>query len=459
MAARVLIIGGGITGLSAAYELVKAGERPLLLEAAPRLGGVIETGFVQDCVLEGGPDSFLAAKPAAAELIRELGLGHDLIGSRDESRVTYVVKAGRLVPLPDGLMMMVPTRILPMARSPLVSWGAKLKMAGEFFLKPAPADTPDRSVADFIRAHYGQEAVDYLAEPLLSGVYGGSVERLSVNSVLTRFVDLERKYGSLTKGVLAMRARAAGRGESGPLFLTLRRGLQQLVDALERIVRPAAEVIHAEARSIAWLGDRWSVVHSSGTLEAGRLILAIPAWRAGALLREVDRRLAELLEGIEYSSSVTLALGYRKDRSGPVPPGFGFLVPAAERKTLVACTFVGAKFSDRVPDTHHVLRCFLGGAGRENVLDWDDAEIIRTVRSELRQLLGWDAEPEFVQLRRWRRAMAQYAVGHAARMGEIAARLEALPALALAGNAYDGIGISDCVRTGRAAARSALAGS
>src|SRR5271157_4162766 len=203
-----IIIGGGITGLAAAYENAEAGRPAILLEARARQGGVIETETVEGCVVEAGPDSFLSTKRAGLELIHELGLGSEVIGSNDHSRVTYLVREWQSVPLPDGLMMMVPTKVLPLLRSPLLSWGTKLRMGFEYFRRPPRGPMADRPVADFIRDHYGQETVDYLAEPLLSGVYGGSVERLSVRSVLSRFVDLEGRYGSLTRGVLAERRRA-----------------------------------------------------------------------------------------------------------------------------------------------------------------------------------------------------------------------------------------------------------
>ncbi|GIU73784.1 MAG: protoporphyrinogen oxidase [Bryobacteraceae bacterium] len=455
--AATAIIGGGITGLAAAYELTKAGAEIVLVEAEPRLGGVIQTEVVEGCVLEGGPDSFLAAKPAAEELIRELGLGNELISSLDEQRVTYVVRSGRLVPLPDGLMMMVPTRVLPLALSPLLGWGTKLRMGLEYFRRPRPA-ARDRSVAEFIADHYGQEAVDYLAEPLLAGVYGGSPDRLSVESVLTRFAELERRYGSLTRGVLAARRAARARGgQTAPLFRTLKNGLAQLTEELEKRIRPRARIVHARALAVEACEGGYRVVLDGGEIQAPGVILACPAWAAGALVRGLDARLAELLEGIEYTSSVTLALGYRREDCGCIPPGFGFLVPARERRALVACTFVGAKFPYRVPETHAVLRCFLGGAGGETVLEQNDADLIRQVRAELKELLGWDADPRFTRLRRWRRAMAQYGVGHAHRVDEIRARLRAQPGLELAGNAYEGIGVPDCIRTGRAAARALLA--
>lgn len=454
---RAAIIGGGITGLSAAYELAQAGREAVLIEEQPSLGGVIQTEVVEGCVVEGGPDSFLSAKPAGEELARELGLGGDLIGSLDHQRMTYVVRGGRLVPLPDGLLMMVPTKVLPMALSPLLGWGTKIRMGLEILRRPA-GPGGDRSVAAFIEDHYGREAVDYLAEPLLAGVYGGSADRLSVESVLARFVELERRHGSLTRGVLAARRAARhGGAASAALFRTLRNGLAQLTAELERRIRPRCRIVHARATRVSRGAERYLIRVGDASLEAEQLIFACPAWQAGALLRGLDPRLADLLEAIPYTSSVTLALGYRREDCGPVPPGFGFLVPARERRALVACTFVGAKFPFRVPDTHVVLRCFLGGSGGEAVLEQNDEDLIRLVRAELKRLLGWDAEPCFTRLRRWRRAMAQYEVGHAARVSEIRALAAQHPGLYLAGNAYEGIGVPDCIRTGRAAARAVLA--
>ncbi|MBI5084652.1 MAG: protoporphyrinogen oxidase [Acidobacteria bacterium] len=454
---RTLIIGGGITGLSAAYELVKGGSKPTIIEAQPVLGGVIQTETVEGCVLEGGPDSFLAAKPAANELIREVGLGDQLIGSKDHERVTYLVKGGRLIPLPDGLMMMVPTRILPVAFSPLLSWGTKMRMGLEYFRKPPAVPMADRSVEEFITDHYGRETVDYLAEPLLAGVYGGSAARLSVNSVLTRFVELESKYGSLTRGVLEAKRRAPKGGAAAPLFQTLKGGLTQLTGELQRRIQGQSEVITGRAERVERRESGYSVRVNGEDIQADAVIMACPAWQAGALLGSVDERLAGLLEGVEYSSSITMALGYRREQCGRIPPGFGFLVPLKERRSLVACTFVGAKFPYRVPDSHVMLRCFLGGAGDEAILDWSDDDLVAVVRSELKRLLGWDAAPAFTRIRRWRRSMAQYPVGHAARVRQIREILTGLPGLEVAGNAYEGIGIPDCVRTGRAAARAVIA--
>lgn len=455
---RAIIVGGGITGLSAAYEFAKAGQPAILLESRPRLGGVIETETVEGCVLEGGPDSFLAAKTAGFDLIREVGLGSELIGSNDKSRVTYLVRGGRLVPMPDGLLMMVPTKILPMLASSILGWKTKIRMGLEYFRRPPTQEIPDRSVADFIADHYGRETVDYLAEPLLSGVYGGSVDRLSVNSVLTRFVELERQYGSLTRGVLAAKREREKASANGPasLFQTLKGGLAQLTRELESRIRGKIEIRQALAEGIETTPQGFSVRAGGEALEASSVILATPAWAAGALLRDMDPRLAELLEGVDYSSSATVAIGFRRSECGAIPPGFGFLVPACERRLLVACTFVGAKFPYRVPDGIVVMRCFVGGAGQEAVLELNDSEILQRIQGELQGLLGWTAQPMFTRIARWHRSMAQYTVGHGARLGSIRERLQDLPGLYLAGNAYEGIGVPDCIRTGRQAASEAL---
>jgi len=259
----IAVVGGGISGLSAAYALAKAGQPCTLIEKRPRLGGVIETGTWENCVLEGGPDSFLAVKPEALALARELGLGDEIISSNDHQRVTCIWKHGQLMEMPDGLMMMIPTKIPPMIFTPLLGWGTKIRMGLDFFRKPADEVPPERSVAEFIRSHYGQETVDYLADPLLSGVYGGTAEALSVDAVLPRFVDMERKYGSLTKGALAGRKNMPkGGGEA--LFKTLRRGLGSLVEAMEgklQGVRRVTGEVEALDRKESGAGWRLRVGH------------------------------------------------------------------------------------------------------------------------------------------------------------------------------------------------------
>ncbi len=444
-----IIIGGGISGLSAAYYLGKAGVTPVLVEKEARLGGVIQTETVDGCLIEGGPDSFLAAKPAAVDLIRELGLGGDLISSNDHLRVTYILRGGRMVPMPDGLMMMVPTKILPLVTTRLLGWGTKLRMGLELFRRPPSKPLPDRSVAEFITDHYGHEALDYLTEPLLSGVYGGDPAHLSAASVLTRFVDMETSYGSLTRGTLEARRRAPPRKAPAPLFQTLKRGLGSWVAELEKRVPPPTR---GEAETIERRGLDYRVRVSGQWMESDRLILACPSWQAARLVGTLSPALARLLASTTYSSSLTLGLGYRKADAASLPAGFGFLIPKRERERLVACTFVGTKFSHRVPDTHVLLRCFFGGQADEAILNESDEQLAAIARRELDRLFGLRADPLFLRISRWPKSMAQFTVGHQQRLKEIEARLAELPGLQVAGNAYTGIGISDCVRMGKEAA-------
>jgi oxygen-dependent protoporphyrinogen oxidase len=447
----VVIIGGGISGLSAAYYLAKAGIPSTLVERRPRLGGVIHTESVDGCVVEAGPDSFLSAKPAALELIHELGLGGELIGSNDHLRVTYVRRRGRLVPLPDGLMLMVPTRLAPMATTRLVGWRTKIRMGLECLRRPSPAAREDRSVAEFIRDHYGQEAVDYLAEPLLAGVYGGDPEQLSVSSVLSLFAEMEKKYGSLSRGVLAARRRRAHGAGKTPLFQTLKAGLGSLIRALSEAAASRLEVITDTAEAVERRGHGFAVRLAGGWLEAQAVVLACQAYEAGALVQSIDPELAASLSSVPYNSSITVSLGYDRSAFDGPQNGFGFLVPKRERRRLVACTWVGTKFPYRVPEDKVMLRCFLGGITEES-----DEALVGQIREELRQIMGVTAQPVFSRVHRWPRSMAQYTVGHHRRVEAMQARLKAIPGLHLAGNAYTGIGVPDCARMGRQAAESIL---
>ena len=479
---RIAILGGGIAGLAAAFELEKARSAGgdieyALFEARERLGGSLASEIVAGAVLERGPDSFLTEKPAAAELCRELGLGDDLVPSNDAARKTFIVIRNRLVALPDGLMFLVPTKLLPTALSPLFSFSTKARMALEL-LHPPRRNVPgeDESVAALVERHYGREAVDRLADPLLAGIYGGDAAQLSARAVLPRLVEMETQYGSLTRGMLAahrrMRSRdrqstaADGRSGSAPpqraLFTALRGGMQQLVDALAARLGAASVHLSAPAKSVAKDPDGWRVDAGGFTRIYDALIVASPAWAAGELLRDVDAELAAELAAIPYSSSITVNLVYSEARLGALPEGFGFLVPPSEDRAMLACTFVHRKFLGRTPPGQAVFRAFLGGMKNEALLAEPDAALVAVVRRELREILGEKVfgqagEPEHAQVSRWRRAMAQYAVGHRQRMERIAARLSAQPSLRLVGNAYDGIGVPDCIRLGRQAARALAA--
>lgn len=445
-----IIIGGGISGLAAAYYLGKRNLPSILIDPASKLGGVIQTNRVADCLLEGGPDSFLSAKPEAMALIEELGLGGDVIGSNDHQRSTWIVKKNRMIPLPDGLMMMVPTRIWPTVTSPLLSWTTKIRMGLELLRRPK-SGLPDRSVGEFVEDHYGPEAVEYLAEPLLSGVYGGDPYKLSIESVLPRFAEMEAKYGSLTKGTLAGLAKAP-KAKGGTLFRTLKNGLGSLIDALTKAIEPHCQVLRGQALSISCEGDEYLVRLNDQILRTRHLVIATPAWAAAKLFEDFDPKIAKLLGSIDYSSSMTVGVIYDRAQLSQRFNSFGFLVPKTERRHLVACTFVDQKFDHRVPENRLLLRCFLGGAGNEAILDWAESDLKRAVLSDLEALLGLKAEPIAFQVSRWPKSMAQYHVGHKKIILELQERLKNYPLLFLAGNGYAGIGIPDCIRSGRDAA-------
>ncbi|MGC9158107.1 MAG: protoporphyrinogen oxidase [Terracidiphilus sp.] len=476
---RTAVIGGGIAGLAAAYELEQArtaGQNLsyTLFESRPQLGGCISSQIVEGAVIERGPDSFLSEKPAAAELCRELGLGADLTPSNDAGRSTYIVVRNRLVSLPEGLMFLVPTKLVPTALSPLFSLRTKARMALELLHPPRPSEG-DETVAALVERHFGRETVDRLADPLLSGIYGGDARQLSARAVLPRLVEMESRYGSLTRGMLAahaaLRARAkafssgnGGAPASRAIFTTLRGGLQQMVDALVARLDPSSVRLSAPVGGIEKTAEGWRIQAGAGPAELyDAVILAVPAWAAGLLLAPVDATLAEDLSAIPYSSSITINLVYDESCLGPLPAGFGFLVPAVEGRAMLACTFVHRKFLGRTPPGKAVLRAFLGGMHHEALLNAPDEVLVATLRRELTEILGErvlpaSAVPEHVAVARWRRSMAQYAIGHLERRERIARRVAALESLRLAGNAYDGIGISDCIRLGRRAAAELLAG-
>ncbi len=441
MPQHVVIVGGGISGLSAAYDLARAGIAHTLFEKQPRLGGVIETRSQDNCLLECGPDSFLAAKPDALALIKELGLEGELIGSNDHQRTTYILKHGKLVPLPEGVMMIVPTKVMPMLNSNLLGWGTKLRMGFELLRRPKRY--PDRSVAEFVIDHFGQETLDYLAEPLLSGVYGGDPRALSAASVLPRFVEMEATNGSLGRALMGTRP-ASG----GSLFKTLASGLGTMIEALATY----ANVRHDRIDYIERRDDTFRVRVGGEPIDASNVIIAMPAPAAAPLLKGVDPELAKLLAAIPYSSSAIVSLVFEESKFDGQRAGFGFLVPKRERDRLAACTFVATKFSHRAPDDRIILRCFFGGTTDEAILNESDEALVIIAREELRRILGLTVAPLFTNIARWPKSMAQYNVGHSVRIAEIKKRTAAVPGLHLAGNAYDGIGIPDCVRSGRTAA-------
>jgi oxygen-dependent protoporphyrinogen oxidase len=494
---RIAVLGGGIAGLAAAYTLARARQagaavEELLIEARDRLGGVIRTEHLEGFVIEAGPDSFLAEKPEAAALARELGLGDSLIGSNDRQRRTYILHRGRLVPLPDGLMFLVPTRLWPIVTTPLLPLSSKLAMAAELLASPPSGNLnqgADESVASFVRRHFGDAMLENVADPLLAGVYGGDSGALSVRSVLPRFWEMERKHGSVTRATLrAMRQRrkataepngtvqpdSAGTGAAPrsalPIFMTLKDGLEQLPGKLAQHLDNTRVHLGQRVAGIELAHDgpggtadsctrRYRIFCDGGVaFDADAIIFAMPTHECSRLLSSLYPTLGGLLDEIPYSSSMTVSLAYADGTREHLPPGFGYLVPRKENRRMLACTFVHRKFNHRAPEGKALLRCFLGGSRDPEVLNLPDEEVVSLVRQELKGILNFSFQPLFCRIHRWPASMAQYPVGHAERISRIQSQLEDLPGIYLAGNAYSGIGISDCIRTGRAAAQRALRG-
>lgn len=457
---RIAIIGGGISGLSAAFELEQQRRggvelEYVLYESSSSLGGVLRTEHMDGCTVEAGPDSFVSEKPWAADLCRELGLGDQLIGSNDADRKTYILTHGRLIEMPDGLMFMVPTKILPTGFSPLFSWKTKLRMMRELYHPPRAADQ-DESVAVFVERHYGPEMVDRLADPLLSGVYGGEAANLSVRAVLPRFADMERTHGSLGRAMLAARKKMkAMRKSAPPLFTSLKSGMQYLAETVVTYLTPEWLLKNAPVEVIEPQEGGWAVSVRAESNHFDKVIVALPAPAAAQILRNVSPELAHELSAVQYSSSITVGLAFDRDVRQSLPPGFGFLVPRSEGKQLLAATFVHNKFPHRAPEDRALLRCFFAGVNAETVWPLSDEQIVGIVRNDLQQILGLRAEPLFARVYKWKSAMAQYGVRHLERLGRIEHLRRQLPGLALAGNAYRGIGVPDCVRSGRDAAREA----
>ena len=455
---RIAIIGGGISGLSAAFAIEEqrragADVEYMLYESSPRLGGVLRTEHIDGCLVEAGPDSFVTEKPWATDLCRALGIGDQLIGSNDADRKTYILVRGRLVVMPDGLMFMIPTKILSTGLSPLFSWKTKMRMTQELF-HPPRAVNHDESVAAFVERHYGSEMVDRLADPLLSGVYGGEAANLSVRAVLPRFAEMERTYGSLSRAMLAARKNISEgpRKPAPPLFTSLKDGMQHMAETVVSRLSPSSLLTNARVQAIQFQGGGWVVSAGMQSDYFDGVIVALPAPAAAQVLRIASPDLSAELADIQYTSSITVGVAYDREVREALPTGFGFLVPRSEGKQLLATTFVHNKFPHRAPEDRALLRCAFGGRKAESVWPLSDEQIVGVVRDDLQQILGLKAEPLFARVYRWKSAMAQPGVGHLERLERIERLRKRLLGVALAGNAYRGIGVPDCVRSGREAA-------
>ncbi len=463
-----IIVGGGIAGLSAAYYLHKLASQQSasfsvhICEQGPRFGGKILTERRDGFVIEGGPDTFVATKPWGVALCRELGIADNLQGTNPHLKKTYILHRRRLHELPGGLTMMIPTEISPMLTTGLLSWPGKLRMGLDFFI-PRRRELEDESMGEFVSRRIGREAYEHLIEPLMSGIYAGDGDRLSLQATLPYLRDLELKHGGLVRGALAVRRTRARDGwtAQGPrsLFVTPRTGLAEIVEALLESLRASGVGLHSGValQQISILaGDPQLHFSDGSSLRADGVILATPTYAAAGLLEQQDSLLAEELAGVEYVSTATVSMAFREDQLGRPLDGYGYVIPRREQRKALACTWTSSKFPHRAPAGYALLRVFIGRAGQQDEIAWNEKDLLALAQEELASTLGIRAQPLFTRVHIFEDAMPQYNLGHPERLEKIEERLLRRPWLALAGAGYGGIGIPDCIHSGERAARRVL---
>lgn len=473
---HIIIIGGGIAGLAAAFYVskqTKTAIKTTLLEQADYWGGKIVTERVPygegHFVIEGGPDTFVVTKPWGVKLCKELGIADRLKGTNPETKKTYILKNGKLHELPGGLTMMIPTEFGPMIHTGLLSWPAKVRMGLDFLLPPASVNG-DETLGAFVTRRLGRAAYENLIEPLMSGIYAGDGDKLSLQSTFPYLRDLELKHGGLVKGALALRrermrkARADGNSPSPTpgsrsIFLTPISGLLEIVEALIHQLENSGVNLHLHktVKKVSQDAGRYSVRLNNGeAITADRVILATPSFVTAELIAGFAPDLADELRPIEYVSTATVTLAYRESDLLRPLDGYGYVIPRREGRKALACTWTSTKFPHRAPEGYALLRVFIGRAGQENEIAWDESALLKIAQEELHLTLGITAKPLVWRIFTWEKAMPQYNLGHPERLDRIERHLVAYPRLALAGNAYQGIGIPDCIHSGQLAAEKIL---
>jgi oxygen-dependent protoporphyrinogen oxidase len=465
----VVIIGGGISGLSTAYylqQLVARAELDVevaLIEKEKRFGGCIVTDNVDGFIIEGGPDCFVSEKPWTIQLSEELGLEDRFLCTNEENRRVFILSGGRLHELPEGFMLMIPTSFVPFLKSSLISLPGKLRMAMDLFIPKRRSDE-EESLAQFVGRRLGNEALEKIAEPLVAGIHAGSPETMSISSTFPRFIQLEEEYRSLILGMLARRRKAAAFAQKRPgpkrtMFMAFLGGMMELTDAIETRLDSGSLLSSREVASISrrMNNGRYEVTMEGGEkLEANCVVLATPTYVTAKLLRDLAGSLSEALLTIPYVSSATISLVYRQSEIHHPLDGFGFVIPRAERRKIMASTWTSVKFPHRSPHDSVLLRAFVGGAKNEDLVGLDDESMISMVRGELKGIMGITADPVLTRIYRWDKSMPQYTLGHAEKVNRLEEGLLNYPGLYLTGCAYRGIGISDCIHDGRLTAERAL---
>ncbi len=448
---RVAVIGGGIAGLSAALTLHEAGLMVVVVEAGDRPGGKIWTDRSDGYTIEAGPDSILSYKPAGLALIERIGLLDRVINTREDGQGSYILRHGTLQPLPEGMTALVPVDVRPVIETQLLSWKAKFRLAGEYFL-PARRNSGDESVGGFVRRRLGDEFYQNMAEPLLSGIYAGDANQLSLMATFPRLRMTEQQHGGMIRGALAQRRPASNESTTSRRwtpFISLQQGLGEIIDGLVNRLEGVQIRTGCQARAVRPTQPGYRIDLASGeSLEASAIILATPAWVTAGLLRPMASQLADELDRIPYVSTATISMAFETQRGTDGVTGRGFLIPRAERRVLTAVTWSSSKFAGRAPEGALLMRGYAGHASDQESLNQSDDDLIAAVRRELAEITGFTAEPLFARLYRWPRALPQYNLGHLERVASIEALTARYPGLALTGAGYRGVGIPDCIQDG-----------
>ena len=460
-APHILVAGGGISGLTAALELHDLGADVTLVEASERFGGILRTERIDDLLVDAGPDSFLSTKPEGIQLVQRLGLEHRLINTRSDGGGTFILRKGKLVPLPEGITLLVPTQFMAVAKTPLLTPLGKARLLMDYVMPRGNGDA-DESVGSFVRRRMGRQAFENMAEPLLSGIYAGDASKLSLNSTFPRLRDVEREHGSIIRGAIAQRKAMWARGVNQTArpftpFVSLGNGLGELIGALVAALESCDLRNETALTSISPVDQRYRVELSDGTgMTVDGLLLTTPAPVSAGLLEGESASLASALRDIPYVSSSTVSMAFNQADVAGKQGGRGFVIPRVEGRSLTAVTWTSNKFAGRTPEGVALLRGFVGRAGQEGNAFLPEDDLIDLVRRELASITGIIAEPILARTFRWPSAMPQYNVGHQARLDQIDRDLAALPRIGLTGSAYRGVGIPDCIRNAREQAAALL---
>ncbi len=459
---RAVVVGAGIAGLAAANKLREEARQKGLdlqvtvLEKENRVGGTILTEKMDGFIIEGGPDCFLSTKPWALQLASRLGIADRVCSTLEENKGTFILWDGKLHPLPDGVYLMVPTKLTPLFTSGLLSWRGKLRMAMEFFV-PGRTDGAEETLAQFVTRRLGSEALERIAEPLVAGVHAGEPETMSLEASFPRFKDLEDRHSSMIRGMLAMMRKVGGSPRKWSMFVSFTDGLAEFPEAIAQAIGAENIKTGVAVNFIERAEGKWHLKTSSGeSISADAVILASPAHVSSRILSGIDADLASELAAIPYVGTATVSMAYESRELQNIPRGFGFVVPRHEKRKIMAVTFSSRKFPGRAPEGQALLRCFLGGAKNPELVDKPEEELADIASEEVADILKIKARPQWAKVYRWPRSMPQTPLGHTKRIRRIYSLFDKQPCLNIAGGAYDGLGIPDCVRTGEEAAISVM---